>query len=67
MIARWEGAIFLLYYGAYTVYLILNARAHDSLPAFSALMLEFVLPLTLLTLAIAYVRYAARSRAPLSA
>lgn len=67
LIARWEGAIFLLYYGAYTVYLILNARAHDSLPAFSALMLEFVLPLTLLTLAIAYVRYAARSRAPLSA
>ena len=66
LIARWEGAIFLFYYGAYTVYLILNARAHDSLPAFSAVMLGFVLPLTLLTLAIAYVRYAARSRTPLS-
>lgn len=61
-IARWEGAIFLLYYGAYTVYLILNASAHDSLPAFSAMMLEFVLPLTALTLAVAYVRYVAKMR-----
>ena len=60
LIARWEGALFLLYYGAYTAYLILNAQAHDSLPAFSAIMLEFILPLTLLTLAIAYVRYAAK-------
>jgi cation:H+ antiporter len=58
LIARWEGALFLLYYSAYTAYLILNARAHDSLPAFSAIMLEFILPLTLLTLAIAYARYA---------
>jgi cation:H+ antiporter len=61
-IARWEGAIFLLYYGAYTVYLILNASSHDSLPAFSAMMLEFVLPLTALTLAVAYVRYVAKMR-----
>ena len=61
-IARWEGAFFLLYYGAYTVYLILNASAHDSLPAFSAMMLEFVLPLTALTLAVAYVRYVAKMR-----
>ena len=66
LIARWEGGVFLLYYVAYTAYLVLNARAHDSLPAFSAVMLEFVIPLTLLTLAIGYVRYAARSRAPLS-
>jgi len=58
LIARWEGAVFLLYYSAYTAYLILNAREHDSLPAFSAIMLEFILPLTLLTLAIAYARYA---------
>jgi cation:H+ antiporter len=59
LIARWEGVLFLLYYAAYTVYLILNARTHDALPAFSVIMLEFVLPLTLLTLAIAYVRSAA--------
>ena len=63
VIERWEGAVFLLYYGAYTAYLILNAKAHDSLPAFSAVMLEFVLPITLLTVGIAYSRYAAKSRA----
>ncbi|MGE5306859.1 MAG: calcium/sodium antiporter [Alphaproteobacteria bacterium] len=60
LIARWEGGLFVLYYAAYAAYLILNARAHDALPAFSALMLEFVLPLTLLTLVIGYVRYAAK-------
>jgi cation:H+ antiporter len=60
LIARWEGALFLLYYGAYVAFLILNARTHDSLPAFSAIMLEFILPLTLLTLAIVYARYAAK-------
>jgi cation:H+ antiporter len=59
LIARWEGFVFLLYYAAYTIYLILNAQAHDALPAFSAIMLEFVLPITFLTLAIAYVRFAA--------
>jgi cation:H+ antiporter len=59
LIARWEGALFLLYYGAYTAFLILKARAHDSLPTFSAVMLEFVLPLTLVTLTLAYARYAA--------
>jgi cation:H+ antiporter len=61
-IARWEGAVFLLYYAAYTVYVILNARGHDLLPAFSAAMLEFVIPLTVITLAIGYVRHAAKAR-----
>jgi cation:H+ antiporter len=60
LIARWEGGVFLLYYSAYTAYLILEAQTHDSLPAFSAIMLEFIMPLTLLTLAIAYVRYAVK-------
>jgi cation:H+ antiporter len=61
LIARWEGFVFLMYYAAYTAYLILNAREHDALPAFSAVMLEFVLPITVLTLAIAYARHAAKS------
>ncbi len=49
-IDRWEGALFLGYYVAYTTYLVLAATAHDMLPAFSAAMLWFVLPLTVLTL-----------------
>lgn len=51
-IARWEGALFLAYYIAYTAYLILAATQHDALPAFSGVMATFVLPLTALTLAV---------------
>ncbi|MDZ7291999.1 MAG: calcium/sodium antiporter [candidate division KSB1 bacterium] len=56
LIARWEGALFLAYYFAYTLYLILDAMQHDALPAFSSLMLEFVLPLTVITLCIVVFR-----------
>ncbi len=55
-IDRWEGALFFAYYVAYTFYLILDATGHDALPAFSAVMLEFVLPLTLITLLVVMVR-----------
>ncbi len=60
MIARWEGAVFLGYYVAYTVYLILSASEHAVLPAFSAAMLYFVIPLTILTLATVTAREARR-------
>jgi cation:H+ antiporter len=49
-IARWEGALFLGYYVAYTTYLVLAATQHDALPAFSTAMLVAVLPLTAVTL-----------------
>lgn len=49
-INRWEGTLFLLYYLAYTAYLILAALQHDVLPAFSLTMPAFVLPLTAVTL-----------------
>ncbi|CAN5819994.1 calcium/sodium antiporter [soil metagenome] len=49
-IDRWEGALFLGYYFAYTIFLILAASGHEALPAYSAAMLSFVLPLTALTL-----------------
>ncbi len=52
LIARWEGALFLFYYVAYTAYLVLDAQQHDALPAFSAVMEGFVLPLTAVTLAV---------------
>ena len=50
LIARWEGALFLAYYVAYTAYLILDASGHDAQVGFSAVMGAFVLPLTALTL-----------------
>jgi cation:H+ antiporter len=55
-IARWEGAVFLGYYMAYTVYLVFNATQHAALPAFSNVMIYFVAPITLLTLVITTVR-----------
>jgi cation:H+ antiporter len=55
-INRWEGALFLGYYLAYTIYLIMNATKHDALPAFSGFMLGFVVPLTVITLAIVFWR-----------
>ena len=50
VIARWEGALFLAYYVAYTVFLTLAATTHDLLPAFSRIMLLFAIPLTTVTL-----------------
>jgi cation:H+ antiporter len=56
LIARWEGALFLAYYVAYTLYLILRATQHDSLPFLSSIMLLFVLPLTVITLIVLSIR-----------
>jgi cation:H+ antiporter len=67
VIARWEGALFFGYYLAYTLYLILAAAEHDALPQFNLLMLEFVMPLTALTLAIVTVRSLRASRSTISA
>jgi cation:H+ antiporter len=56
MISRLEGALLLGYYAAYTLYLIFAAAHHDALPRFSAVMLYFVIPLTMVTLIIVVVR-----------
>ncbi len=55
-IARWEGAVFLGYYVAYTAYLILRTQDHAALPAFSGAMLGFVLPLTIVTLVVSVLK-----------
>ena len=51
-IARWEGALFLFFYLAYTAYLVLAAQQHGALPAYNAVMGAFVLPLTAVTLVV---------------
>ena len=51
-IARWEGLVFLGYYVAYTAYLILATQRHEATEAFGDAMLGFVLPITVLTLAV---------------
>lgn len=62
-IARWEGGLFLVYYGAYVTYLVLAATEHASLSTFSFAMWAFALPLTVVTLVVLGVR-AARSPVP---
>ncbi len=50
LIRRWQGALFLGYYLAYVLYLVLATTEHVALPAFSTAMLGFVLPITVVTL-----------------
>lgn len=50
-IARWEGAVFLGYYVAYTGYLVAAAQNFDGLPVLGDAMVWFVVPLTVVTLA----------------
>lgn len=59
-INRWEGWLFLGYYAAYTVYLILASMKHDALPLFGFTMLWYVAPVTVLTLAIGVYRHIRR-------
>ncbi|MGD9870004.1 MAG: calcium/sodium antiporter [Thauera sp.] len=60
-IARWEGGVFLGYYAVYTAWLVLQAQQHDSLPAFSGIMLGYVLPLTVITIVVSIVRHNGRA------
>jgi cation:H+ antiporter len=55
-IARWEGALFLGYYAAYVSYLILVSTRHAALQPFSGVMLSFLLPITVVTLAVLWMR-----------
>ena len=48
--------MFLLYYAAYVAYLILAAQQHDALGTFSAAMMGFVVPLTVVTLVVVLLR-----------
>lgn len=53
MISRWEGGIFLFFYGAYIFYLFLHSADHEFIDTFRQAMM-FVLPivgLTILTIA----------------
>jgi cation:H+ antiporter len=55
-ISRWEGAVFVGYYVAYTAYLVLRATEHDALEALGVAMAWFVIPITVLTLVVVLVR-----------
>jgi cation:H+ antiporter len=50
-LARWEGAVFLTYYLAYLTFLVLDATGHRAKDPFALVMVAFVLPLTIITIA----------------
>lgn len=52
-IDRWEGGVFLFYYGAYLTLLVLDAIDAEVLPMFELALIGFFIPLTLLTIMIA--------------
>jgi cation:H+ antiporter len=55
-IGRWEGALLLGYYLVYTLYLIRVAVQHDLISSISAVMLYFVIRLTVVTLIVVAAR-----------
>lgn len=57
VIARWEGALFLAYFFAYTAYLLLASQQHDLLDTFGTAMTTVVIPLTAVTLAVFAARH----------
>ena len=63
-IARWEGAVLLGYFVAYITYLILAATQSSLTKSFGVLMLGFVVPLTVLTIAVSVYRAWQAIKAP---
>jgi cation:H+ antiporter len=55
-IGRGKGLMFVGYYAAYVAYLILGAQQHDALDEYSAIMIGFVLPITIVTLVAMLIR-----------
>jgi cation:H+ antiporter len=61
-IGRTEGALLLAYGCGYVAYLVLDAQGHDALQPFSAAMMSFVIPLTIVALLAVVLRSAAPGR-----
>jgi cation:H+ antiporter len=66
LIARWEGLLFLAYYVAYTVYLLLAASKHEALESYATVLFLLVTPLVAVTLVIGVVRAIKDRRYPTS-
>lgn len=53
---RWEGWVFLTYYGAYIAWLVLDSADHGIREEYAVAILGFVVPLTVLTFVVIAVR-----------
>ena len=61
-VMRWEGGLFLAYYVAYVLYLVMATQHHDALPLFSNVFVWIALPLTAATLTVLCVQSWAKYR-----
>ena len=62
-VVRWEGVVFLGYYVAYTVYLVLTASEHPNLTQYQTFLLIFIVPLTVLSIGVSLFQEMRRRRA----
>ena len=62
ILRRWQGGVFLGYYVAYLVWLGLDSADHDLHSTYAVAMGYFVVPLTVLTLAVVAYRAATQGR-----
>jgi cation:H+ antiporter len=60
---RWEGILFLAYYAAYLMWLVLDSGDHGLRDQYAVAMLGFFVPLSAITVAVLYVRGRRRGRA----
>ena len=63
-IDRWEGAVFVGYYIAYLIFLVLDATGHRASDPFAFVILFFVIPLNVLTIAVIVRRQRAAASVP---
>jgi cation:H+ antiporter len=61
-INRWEGVLFLGFYVAYTIYLVLDARGHPAVPTFTLITFYIGGPLALLAIVITAVRHRVQTK-----
>jgi len=54
---RWEGGVFVAYYIAYLIFLVLDGTGHRASDPFAVVMTGFVAPLTALTVGVVAIRY----------
>ncbi len=60
---RWEGGVFVAYYVAYLIFLVLDATGNRASDPFALVMLAFVMPLTALTVLVVVLRQRSQHRA----
>lgn len=65
-IARWEGLLFVVYYGIYTAFLYIRQEQLQLMEPFNLVMFAFVLPMTVLGLGLAVLRALRTRSKPIS-